>query len=364
MAEESARPVATQATSSAAPAQAAAAQTTVAEETTADGDTHIAALEAEAIDDEDGDSALGITDDQLSSESLRSSIYHYHMENGRMYHSLSQGKYILPNDEEENDRLDIQNHHFRVTFDGRQYFAPGADSAKRVLDVGTGTGIWAIEFADDHPDATVIGVDLSPIQPEFVPPNCQFEVDDLEKEWTWTKPFDYIFSRMMIMSFASWDNYLVQADRHLAPGGWIEMIDIYFPGGSDDGTLTEDLNLFKWNEYMRRSSVELGRDWMEVQNHKKRLVDFGYQNVQQKNFKWPINTWPKDKKHKEVGLWTLANIEAGLEGLCMALFTRGLGWTKEEVVSFVAAVRKEMRDPRIHAYWQIVVIYGQKPYDK
>jgi ubiquinone/menaquinone biosynthesis C-methylase UbiE len=42
--------------------------------------------------------------------------------------------------------VDIQNHHFRITFDGRQYFAPGADSAKRVLDVGTGTGIWAIEF--------------------------------------------------------------------------------------------------------------------------------------------------------------------------------------------------------------------------
>lgn len=42
--------------------------------------------------------------------------------------------------------VDIQNHHLRVTFDGRQYFAPGADSAKRVLDVGTGTGIWAIEF--------------------------------------------------------------------------------------------------------------------------------------------------------------------------------------------------------------------------
>lgn len=28
--------------------------------------------------------------------------------------------------------------------------------AKRILDVGTGTGIWAIDFADQHPDATVI----------------------------------------------------------------------------------------------------------------------------------------------------------------------------------------------------------------
>jgi hypothetical protein len=31
-----------------------------------------------------------------------------------------------------------------------------------------GTGIWAIDFADEFPDATVIGCDLSPIQPQWV----------------------------------------------------------------------------------------------------------------------------------------------------------------------------------------------------
>lgn len=62
------------------------------------------------------------------------------------------------------------------------------DGAKRVLDMGTGTGMWAMDYgelvqllymvrqgeadmltihsiADAHPDAEVIGVDLSPIQP-------------------------------------------------------------------------------------------------------------------------------------------------------------------------------------------------------
>lgn len=33
-------------------------------------------------------------------------------------------------------------------------------SGKRVLDVGTGTGIWATEFADSFPESTVVGTDL------------------------------------------------------------------------------------------------------------------------------------------------------------------------------------------------------------
>lgn len=36
-----------------------------------------------------------------------------------------------------------------------------------------------------------------------VPPNCRFEIDDVEKDWTWSRPFDFIFSRMMTGSFAN-----------------------------------------------------------------------------------------------------------------------------------------------------------------
>lgn len=39
------------------------------------------------------------------------------------------------------------------------YKAP-VKNPQKVLDIGTGTGIWAIDFANDHPEASVIGLDL------------------------------------------------------------------------------------------------------------------------------------------------------------------------------------------------------------
>ncbi len=50
--------------------------------------------------------------------------------------------------------------------DAHLHLAP-LDNPRRILDIGTGTGIWAIQMADDYPDCTVIGTDLSPVQPSW-----------------------------------------------------------------------------------------------------------------------------------------------------------------------------------------------------
>ena len=70
--------------------------------------------------------------------------------------------------QKELERLDVTHQMLNICLRNKLYLAPIADKMKgRVLDLGTGTGIWAIEFADQHPDAEILGTDISPTQPTW-----------------------------------------------------------------------------------------------------------------------------------------------------------------------------------------------------
>lgn len=57
-------------------------------------------------------------------------------ESGRSYHGYRQGKYFLPNDAAEQDRLDVQHHMFSLLLDGKLSLAPMVVAPKFVMDVG------------------------------------------------------------------------------------------------------------------------------------------------------------------------------------------------------------------------------------
>jgi hypothetical protein len=54
--------------------------------------------------------------------------------------------YLLPNDEIENDRLDIHHELILTAMHGKLHLAPIKNDMHKALDLGTGTGIWALDF--------------------------------------------------------------------------------------------------------------------------------------------------------------------------------------------------------------------------
>ena len=156
------------------------------------------------------------TEEESSDEltSLSESVVDYEYENGRRYHGYKAGSYPLPNDGLEMERLDWQHHITKLVLDGELHLAP-LKSPRKILDLGTGTGIWAIEMGERYPKARLIGIDLSPTQPEHVPANVRFEVDDLECDWLYRKDsFDLIHSRYMTGAIANWRKMIAQAFKY------------------------------------------------------------------------------------------------------------------------------------------------------
>ncbi|KAI9736300.1 MAG: hypothetical protein M1834_001186 [Cirrosporium novae-zelandiae] len=244
--------------------------------------------------------------------------------------------------------------------DNKLHLAP-LNNPQDVLDIGTGTGIWAIEFADEYPEAKVIGIDLSPIQPSFVPPNVTFLVDDAEEQWMYSQQFDYIHGRMMTSSFTEPIKVFKQAFSNLKPGGYFEMQDIIYPIKCDDDSMKDGSAVLEWSKTILKASEKMGKSLDQALQYRDWMRETGFVDIQETIYKWPVNTWPKGKKFKEMGMWTLENLMAGFQGLSMALLTRGLGWTRDEVEAYLVEARQDAKDRKKHGYFPIHVFVAKKP---
>ncbi|CRG85398.1 hypothetical protein PISL3812_02471 [Talaromyces islandicus] len=308
------------------------------------------------------DSSVSVTNSSLLTASLSSSVKDYVFENGRRYHKYREGQYLFPNDEAEQQRLDMVHHIFLLILGGKLTRAPIPESPQRILDIGTGTGIWAIDIADEFPSAEVIGNDLSPIQPRWTPPNCKFLVDDVEAPWLYreTEPFDYIHQRNMVGSIGDWDRLFQRALQHIKPGGFYEIQEFRVWFHSQDHGLPNNSSIEKWQRLLTDGTARFGKPLNIVEQLAKKLRAAGFVNVHEEIRRVPIGAWPKDKSLKELGRWMQVHAIESVEPLTLAVFTRVLGWGEDECRSFIYKVQEEFgQHQQFYVYAHF--IYGQRP---
>ncbi|KAI9841507.1 MAG: hypothetical protein M1837_000668 [Sclerophora amabilis] len=279
-------------------------------------------------------SALG-----ASTKSLVGSLLDYPMENGRRYCGSGPNSYFMPNDDMEQTRLNIVHQMHLYILEGKLTTVPLPEKPERILDVGTGTGEWAIGMAEKYPEAEVVGTDLSATQPDAVPSNVFFEIDDAEDEWTFSSLFDFVHIRNMSGAFSDWSAVYSQTFRHLKPGGYIEVIDfdhLQTPKRAPDSFMTI------FSGAIRQAFEEWDRPW-SVGHLKRSLFEAaGFTEIKSTVIEIPLGMWAADPSQKLIGkMWIISYLE-GLEAISLRLLTRVLGWSPDAVHDICEKVKAEL----------------------
>lgn len=142
------------------------------------------------------------------------------------------------------------------------------------------------EFADRYPSTEVIGTDLSPCQPQWVPPNLRFEIDDATQPWTWKEDyFSFIHIRYLFGAIKDWNNLFKEAYRCCAPGGWVQSGEADVTFRSDDGT-TELEPIFKtYQKLFEYGSRILGNPFFVHGLQLKAFKEAGFKDVETVDYK-------------------------------------------------------------------------------
>ncbi|RYP55170.1 hypothetical protein DL768_000164 [Monosporascus sp. mg162] len=238
-----------------------------------------------------------------------------------------------------------------------QYWAPNDDKHIEAFDVA--------DMADEFPSAEVIGTDISPTQPSWVPPNLSFQIDDAQLDWTF-KPesFDFIHIRYMHGAIADWPRLYEQTYQFLKPGGWFQHIEPNIELRCDNPDVKfDDNHVFRqWSKLFYDAGDKIGRTFrINEESMVKYARDAGFSEITHKKFTVPHCPWPKDKRLKEMGMYVGLYMNLSLDGFAVYPIGQILGWSLQEVQILVAKMRAAIKDPKNRTCSDMHMVYGQKP---
>lgn len=126
-----------------------------------------------------------------------------------------------------------------------------------------------------------------------MPPNCQFEIEDVENDWLFNKnSFDFIFGRELLLSITDWPHLIKQAYGHLKPGGYLELSITDLRTCCVDGSLDLRTSCFaESTNLIWEIGERMGTPLDAHERWRDQFTEAGFDDVQEHIFTIPIGPW-------------------------------------------------------------------------
>ncbi|KAF5318604.1 hypothetical protein D9619_010820 [Psilocybe cf. subviscida] len=268
--------------------------------------------------------------------------------------------YLLPTDNIEARRFLEQQRALSEIYEGRIVIAPvHLTLESEVLDVATGSGVWALDFAERHPNAAstkIICIDIgAKMFPLTHPPNVTFQtVSALSMPADWTNKFMLVHQRLILTGIKKdeWEQDIREIYRVAASGGWAQICE-YNSGYEVTGVTTGPATK-RSEELYTRLGEKTGIDFFCARRIPDLMKAAGFVDVDVEERVVPLGAWNGDISRRFAE--TMITTFRGLKAVVLKYDGLGVVHSPEEYDEMVDEIEREWAaGPGAHVVWDVFV---------
>ncbi|KAL4746949.1 hypothetical protein BDW72DRAFT_206905 [Aspergillus terricola var. indicus] len=238
----------------------------------------------------------------------------------------------------------------------------------KILDVAARGGAWIYSLLDSD-DGTYAKARVTGLEPAWMVgdagPSWLLH-RDLEGPWPFTakEAFHLIHGEALGGLLKDWDGFYANVFKHLVPGGWVEIREHdlkFFPREGKEKDMEGKWDATKqWSELMDDAARKFGKRINMGAEQKELMEKAGLVDVQEQVFKVPTREWKDDPTTKH-GKYAHRHWILNIEGYSLRLFTKTLGWSKEDTDDLMKRVLQELDQEDLQLYSMFYLVIGRKP---
>lgn len=192
------------------------------------------------------------------------------------------------------------------------------------------------------------------------PSNFQFQVLDIQQEWSFAELFDVIHGRLLMSLQVDFKKVMNQAYNNLKPGGVLEFQEYGFPPSYNEGQDPNAATRYFFDSLVKGIGL-LGQNWAKPAEFDVLMKQQGFVDVHVQRLKLPMGCTSDDLNENESSKIYVGEVLPRHRSMWKMVLSKTLGWSEEAIVKAIDAMLQEIQTGKFQMFIDYKIVYGRKP---